>query len=379
MAIARLQVPGPRPSERARPCRTRSSSTSAPTTRCCARAARRGCGCSSPRTGRWARACTRWPTATSSTSAPSCTRSAACPRASSARTRIVMGQDPELFARAGVGPLDDWEPVEAPARRRRWYDGGGDTLAVLLASASDVDDLVPTLVAFQIEWNKINQRMRTATGATTTTPTRSSARRRWAARPRTGCACASSGARRLRPPAARDRRAAPVAARADARRHPDRLRAHDAALVGAGARADRRRSGSTTGPSTSSARTPTACRTWSPGWPASTRTSSSASSSRLPEDDGLRGELEALRDARGEGSWENFLYFTAREFFDAGGPGPRERRRELEARGGRRAPLEPHRAARRRPDHPARLARPVAPRPAPGPRRRRPAGRERRP
>src|SRR5919108_71813 len=76
--------------------------------------------------------------------------------------RIVMGQDPELFARSGVGPLEDWEPVEAPARRRRWYDGGVDTLAGLLASASDVDDLVPTLVAFQIEWNKINQRMRAA-------------------------------------------------------------------------------------------------------------------------------------------------------------------------------------------------------------------------
>src|SRR3954470_11545327 len=76
--------------------------------------------------------------------------------------RIVMGQDPELFARAGVGPLEEWEPVEAPARRRRSYDGGGNTLRVLLASESDVDDLVPTLVAFQIEWNKINQRMRAA-------------------------------------------------------------------------------------------------------------------------------------------------------------------------------------------------------------------------
>src|SRR5919204_5805909 len=76
--------------------------------------------------------------------------------------RIVMGQDADVFARAGIGPLEDWEPVEAPARRRRWYDGGGDTLAVLLASASDVDDLVPTLVAFQIEWNKIDQRIRAA-------------------------------------------------------------------------------------------------------------------------------------------------------------------------------------------------------------------------
>jgi hypothetical protein len=75
---------------------------------------------------------------------------------------VVMGQDPALFARSGVGPLEDWEPVEAPARRRRWYDGGRGLLAVLLASASDVDDLVPTLVAFQIEWNKLRRRMRAA-------------------------------------------------------------------------------------------------------------------------------------------------------------------------------------------------------------------------
>jgi hypothetical protein len=75
---------------------------------------------------------------------------------------VVMGQDAALFARSGVGPLEDWEVVEAPARRRRWYDGGGETLAVLLASASDVDDLIPTLVAFQIEWNKLRHRMRAA-------------------------------------------------------------------------------------------------------------------------------------------------------------------------------------------------------------------------
>ena len=33
---------------------------------------------------------------------------------------------------------------------------------MLLASASDVDDLVPTLVAFQIEWNKMRVRQRAA-------------------------------------------------------------------------------------------------------------------------------------------------------------------------------------------------------------------------
>src|SRR5215218_6198649 len=63
---------------------------------------------------------------------------------------IVMGQDVEVFAAGGID-IESWAEAEAPARRRRWYDDGSGTLAVLLASASDVDDLVPTLVAFQIE------------------------------------------------------------------------------------------------------------------------------------------------------------------------------------------------------------------------------------
>ena len=75
---------------------------------------------------------------------------------------IVMGQEAEVFARHGIGPLDDWTPLEAPARRRRWYDDGKGTMAVLLASASDLDDLIPTLVAYQIEWNKLRMRLRAA-------------------------------------------------------------------------------------------------------------------------------------------------------------------------------------------------------------------------
>jgi len=75
---------------------------------------------------------------------------------------IVMGQDVEDLVAAGI-PVESWEEAEAPARRRRWYDSGTGTLAVLMASASDVDDLVPTLVAFQIEWNKMRVRLR-ATG-----------------------------------------------------------------------------------------------------------------------------------------------------------------------------------------------------------------------
>jgi hypothetical protein len=75
---------------------------------------------------------------------------------------IVMGQEAVQFRRAGTGPIEDWEPLEAPARRRRWAHDGSGTLAVLLASASDLDDLIPTLVAYQIEWNKVRVKLRAA-------------------------------------------------------------------------------------------------------------------------------------------------------------------------------------------------------------------------
>jgi hypothetical protein len=75
--------------------------------------------------------------------------------------RIAMGQDDAALLAAGM-PVGSWQETEAAARRRRWYDDGAGTLAVLLASASDVDDLIPTLVAFQIEHNKIRVRQRAA-------------------------------------------------------------------------------------------------------------------------------------------------------------------------------------------------------------------------
>ena len=68
--------------------------------------------------------------------------------------RVVMGQAMEVFARNDF-QLTEWAEASAPGRRRRWYEDGRGTLAVLIASASDVDDLIPTLVAFQIEWNKL--------------------------------------------------------------------------------------------------------------------------------------------------------------------------------------------------------------------------------
>src|SRR3954452_3899596 len=69
---------------------------------------------------------------------------------------IVMGQEAVEFRRHGIGDLETWDAREAPARRRWWFDNGTGTLAVLLASTSDLDDVIPTLVAYQIEWNKLH-------------------------------------------------------------------------------------------------------------------------------------------------------------------------------------------------------------------------------
>ena len=74
---------------------------------------------------------------------------------------VIMGQEAEVFARHGI-VIHEWEEADAPAGGRRWHDGGEGVHAVLLASGSDVDDLIPTLVAFQIEWNKIRVRQRAA-------------------------------------------------------------------------------------------------------------------------------------------------------------------------------------------------------------------------
>src|SRR3954454_9457078 len=75
---------------------------------------------------------------------------------------IVMGPEAEGFLRARVGRIEGWGAAEAPARRRRWYDSGSGTLAVLLASTSDLDDVIPTLVAYQLEWNKLHALLRAA-------------------------------------------------------------------------------------------------------------------------------------------------------------------------------------------------------------------------
>jgi hypothetical protein len=71
-------------------------------------------------------------------------------------TDIVLGQSARGFRRNGYADLDHWQIVSAPGRRRRWRFDGERTLAATIASASDLDDLVPSIVAYQIEWNKMH-------------------------------------------------------------------------------------------------------------------------------------------------------------------------------------------------------------------------------
>jgi hypothetical protein len=74
--------------------------------------------------------------------------------------RVVLGQSEEVFEQGGFGDIGSWETVAAPARRRRSFFDGKGTLACFIASRSDIDDLLPTLTAFQIEWNKLHTRLR---------------------------------------------------------------------------------------------------------------------------------------------------------------------------------------------------------------------------
>jgi hypothetical protein len=85
---------------------------------------------------------------------------------------VVLGQSAEVFARAGYLGLnsdskdDQWQEVFAPARRRRCYfdarnsaEGNG-VLACFISSRTDIDDVVPLLTAYQIERNKLHQKLK---------------------------------------------------------------------------------------------------------------------------------------------------------------------------------------------------------------------------
>jgi hypothetical protein len=75
--------------------------------------------------------------------------------------RLVLGQSMEQLVRAGF-PIGDWQTVRTRGRRRPLRWDGSSQLAVFVASASDIDDLVPIVAAYQIEWNKLHQRLSAA-------------------------------------------------------------------------------------------------------------------------------------------------------------------------------------------------------------------------
>src|SRR5215218_3057972 len=245
---------------------------------------------------------------------------------------VIMGQEAEVFARNGI-QIDEWEEADAPARRRRWHDSGRGMHAVLLASASDVDDLIPTLVAFQIEWNKLRVRQRAAG---------------WPPdRPATleECAHALGGSpedwSRLRQVWGErfDERLSLIAER----RMNLRVRMLGGTQVGY-ARMTRRwwtpvharmdEQGLTDRPMYLVSSNTHSLVNIATGVAREREQSLIDFVETLPEGDILREELAAFRDGRTEGSWENFLYFVARQYFDSHGEEGRLARRRSEAQSG---------------------------------------------
>lgn len=70
--------------------------------------------------------------------------------------RILLGVSREVFLKNGFPDVEQWRQESASARRRWWFYDGAETLAVYLGSSSDLDDLIPVLTAYQIEWNKLH-------------------------------------------------------------------------------------------------------------------------------------------------------------------------------------------------------------------------------
>ena len=75
---------------------------------------------------------------------------------------VVLGQSFTVFAQHGYTDLAGWQMVSARARRRRTYFNQRDTLACFIASRSDIDDVIPALTAYQMEWNKLHNLLQRA-------------------------------------------------------------------------------------------------------------------------------------------------------------------------------------------------------------------------
>jgi hypothetical protein len=70
--------------------------------------------------------------------------------------RVILGQCDETFARFGYD-VTDWPTLRTRGRRRQLRHDGQSMLAAYIVSTSDIDDLLPILTAYQIEWNKMHR------------------------------------------------------------------------------------------------------------------------------------------------------------------------------------------------------------------------------
>jgi hypothetical protein len=271
------------------------------------------------------------------------------PQAIAGAQRVVLGQSAEALIADGLD-VSSWQVAESPARRRRWYVGPDGMLAVLLASSSDVDDLVPTLVAYQIEWNKIRLRVSGAAGGLGEDPDAET------------CARLLSGSpedwERLR-----DVWGSAFAERLTLIRNHHlsiRIRMLGGSNTGY-ARMTRRWWGPIQGeldaanrdsvsngpPATVVAGQRASIPDEGPLYFVSSNTHSLVNIATgiarereqqlvefvesLPGDDILHEELMRFRSGETEGSWENFLYFVARQWFDSRGDQGAAERRGAEA------------------------------------------------
>jgi len=82
---------------------------------------------------------------------------------------VLLGQSDEVFEKAGFVGVEKWQEVSAAGRRRRLFFDGNEVLAAFIASASDIDDLIPMLTAYEIEWNKMHDAL-TQSGAAARLP-----------------------------------------------------------------------------------------------------------------------------------------------------------------------------------------------------------------
>jgi hypothetical protein len=245
---------------------------------------------------------------------------------------VILGQETEVFAKNGID-IGGWEEADAAARRRRWHDAGDGTHAVLIASASDVDDLIPSLVAFQIEWNKLRVRQRAAGWPPDQEPTIDECAEVLGGTPEDWARLHGAWG---------DRFMARLKLISEQRMNM-RVRMLGGTQVGY-ARMTRRWWQPV---HASLAEQDLADR---PLYFVSSNTHSLVNIATgvarereqvlvefvetLPEDDILRSELAAFREGRSEGSWENFLYFVARLYFDSHGEEGRSARRRSEAESG---------------------------------------------